>query len=77
MFHIYYDGGTEFFDRKVMIELEPFLQSIGLDYTRLTEEEIRSLTRCKRSKQVKGSEPIDIRPETNERIPRPYQSVII
>jgi len=50
MFHIYYDGGTEFFDRQVIVELESFLQSIGLDYTRLTEEEIKALTRCNRIK---------------------------
>ena len=52
MFHVYYDGGTEFFDREVIVEIEPFLQSLSLDYTRLSEEEIQALTRCKRIKPV-------------------------
>ena len=50
MFHIYYDGGTEFFDREIIVEIEPFLQSLSLNYTRLTEEEIKELPRCNRIK---------------------------
>jgi superfamily II DNA or RNA helicase len=52
MFRVYYDGGTEFFDRDIMTEIEPFLQFIGLDYTCLSEEDICSLTRCKRIKSA-------------------------
>lgn len=84
MFHIYYGGGTEFFDREVMVELEPFLQSMTLDYTRLTEDEIQALTRSNRDKHVTRSVPIVISeetksstPETNEKIPHPYQTEII
>jgi len=52
MFHVYYDGGTEFFDREIITEIVPFLQSLSLDYTRICEEEINALTRCKRIKPV-------------------------
>lgn len=80
MFHVYYDGGSEFFDREVMVELEPFLQSMALDYTRLTEDEIQALPRCNRDKPATRSTPIVISEETkssNEKIPHPYQSEII
>ena len=72
MFHIYYDGGTEFFDREVMVELEPFLQSMTLDYMRLTQDEINALTRCKRVKHSRNNDT-----ESNEKIPHPYQYEII
>jgi superfamily II DNA or RNA helicase len=90
MFHVYYDGGTEFFDREVIVEIEPFLQSISLHYTRLSEEEIQLLTRCKRIKPVTSDSSTrdsstrdsdtnvsEKETETNEKVPRPYQSEII
>jgi superfamily II DNA or RNA helicase len=88
MFRVYYDGGTEFFDRDVMNEIEPFLQYLGLDYTRLSEEEIRSLTRCKRTKHVTSDTSVSDTsvsdtnqenepPALSRMVPRDYQTEII
>ena len=49
--NIYYDGGSEFFHQDVKSEIESYLQSISLSYSRLTEEEINTLTRNKRERQ--------------------------
>ena len=85
-FHIYYGGGTEFFDREIIVEIEPFLQSLSLDYSQLTEEEIHALTRCKRIKHASkasytcddGNDEHDTpSTETNGKVPRPYQTDII
>ena len=85
MFHIYYDGGTEFFDREVMVELEPFLQSMALDYTRLTEVQIRALTRCSRIKyesrrrftRERDTSDKELNTTLGGKEPHPYQSEII
>lgn len=82
MFHVYYDGGTEFFDREVIVEIEPFLQSLSLEYIRLNEEEIQALTRCKRIKHAsKANVTSDTVKETettsSDMVQREYQSMII
>ena len=82
MFHVYYDGGTEFFDREVIVEIEPFLQSLSLEYIRLNEEEIQALTRCKRIKHAStANDTSDTVKETEttitDMVQREYQSMII
>lgn len=37
------DGGTEFFDKEIMNCIEPWLKGIGIEYKKLSDEEISSL----------------------------------
>ena len=50
-FNIKFDGGTEFYDKRVINLIEPFLIKKGLEYKKLSEEEISDLVRCNREKK--------------------------
>lgn len=82
--HIFYNGGTEFFDKKIIILVEPFLINLGINYKKLTKEEIESLIRKYRLK--KSFQKIDkkrllniLKQQDNEIVykPRDYQTPII
>lgn len=62
--NIRYDAGTEFYNKKIMPYIEPCLKHRNIQFKRLTEEEINSLSR--REKQYQ-----------NKIIPRDYQKSII
>jgi len=47
-FNIKYDGGTEFFNKKIINMIEPFLISHNIEYKKLTKQEIDMLVRFKR-----------------------------
>ena len=47
-FHIKYDGGTEFYDKKIITLIEPYLKKYGFEYRKLSKAEIDQLVRCKR-----------------------------
>jgi superfamily II DNA or RNA helicase len=48
-FNIKYDeGGTEFYNKKIITLIEPYLKKYGFEYRKLTKEEIDQLVRCKR-----------------------------
>lgn len=46
--NIRYDAGTEFYNKKIITLVEPYLISIGIRYKKLSKEEINVLTRCNR-----------------------------
>jgi superfamily II DNA or RNA helicase len=47
-FNIKYDAGTEFYNKKVITLLEPYLVTLGIKYRKLTKQEISDLVRCNR-----------------------------
>lgn len=47
-YHKQHDGGTEFYDKQIIPLIEPFFDSIGLKYKKLSDYEICMLTRTKR-----------------------------
>lgn len=46
--NIRYDAGTEFYDKRIIAQIEPCLLSHGIRYRKLTLEEIDALVRCNR-----------------------------
>lgn len=47
------DGGTEFYSREILNDLESYLDDIGVIYTKLSNIEICELTRCIRKRDTK------------------------
>ena len=43
--NIKYDGGKEFYDKKIIYLIEPYIKNIGIEYKRLEIEEINELIR--------------------------------
>jgi superfamily II DNA or RNA helicase len=52
--HVYKGGGTEFYDRSVIHLLEPYLQSLQIDYKVLSKPEMDTMERCIRLKTLKN-----------------------
>jgi superfamily II DNA or RNA helicase len=50
--NIKYDAGTEFYNKKIITLIEPYLMTLGINYKKLTKQEIRDLVRCNRVKQT-------------------------
>jgi superfamily II DNA or RNA helicase len=50
--HIKYDAGTEFYDRKIITLVEPYLLKIGVTYRKLTKQDISDLVRCNRVRET-------------------------
>lgn len=50
MLNIREDAGTEFYDKKIISLIEPFLVEHGIEYKNLTKQEISDLVRCNRVK---------------------------
>jgi len=46
--NIKYDAGTEFYDKKILILIEPYLIKLGVKYKTLSKQEISDLVRCNR-----------------------------
>ena len=44
-FHLKYDGGNEFYNKKIIDEIEPYLKTLNLDFKKLSENEIERLRR--------------------------------
>lgn len=51
-FNIKYDGGTEFYDQKIITLVEPYLIKIGVQYTKLSDSNINSMKRTYRVKNT-------------------------
>ena len=51
-YNIYKGGGTEFYSRTIIELLEPYLKSLNIDYKVLTPEEINSMNRCERIRNI-------------------------
>jgi superfamily II DNA or RNA helicase len=51
-FNIKYDGGTEFYDQKIITIIELYLIKIGVQYTKLSDSNINSMKRTYRVKKT-------------------------
>ena len=85
--HIKYDAGTEFYDKKIINLIEPYLITLGIKYKKLSKQEIRDLVRCNRVRQtmkkINANSLIKMlkSKKTNKQIvtyiPRDYQEILI
>jgi superfamily II DNA or RNA helicase len=50
--NIKYDAGTEFYNKKIIFLIEPYLIRLGIKYTKLSKQEIGNLVRCNRVRQI-------------------------
>ena len=50
--HVYFDGGTEFFDQAIIPLIEPFLNEIGIDYVSISQEDFSKMKRKSRLKKI-------------------------
>ena len=51
--NIKYDGGIEFYNKNIIDKIEPYFIEEGIQYKKLTKEEISELVRCYREKNNK------------------------
>jgi len=82
--NVKYDAGTEFYNKKIITLIEPYLITLGIKYRKLSKQEISDLVRCNRVK--KTMKKINIKSlisilKSNKQIisyaPKTYQTVII
>ncbi len=85
--NVKYDAGTEFYNKKIISLIEPYLITLGIKYIKLTKQEISDLVRCNRVRKTFNK--IDIQSlinalkseRTNKQIvsyiPRNDQTIII
>jgi superfamily II DNA or RNA helicase len=85
-FNIKYDGGREFYDKQIIPRIEPCLIRLGIEYKKLTKDEVRDLIRCCRIKKIMTKINVqsliqNLKCETSKEvvsyIPRNDQSIII
>jgi superfamily II DNA or RNA helicase len=50
--NIKYDAGTEFYNKKIINLIEPYLITLGIKYRKLSKQEISDLVRCNRVKKT-------------------------
>jgi len=50
--NIKYDAGTEFYNKKIITLIEPYLIMCRINYRKLTKKEIIDLVRCNRVKKI-------------------------
>jgi superfamily II DNA or RNA helicase len=87
--HIYHNGGKEFYNKKINTLIEPCLINYGIEYRKLSIQEISDLTRCNRVRQTMKKLRKNVQTliqilkskKTNEKIapyiPRKDQTIII
>jgi superfamily II DNA or RNA helicase len=51
-YNIKYDAGTEFYSNKIIELIEPYLNSTGIKYKKLSKQEIDDLVRCNRVRKT-------------------------
>ncbi len=51
-YNIYKGGGTEFYHRCIITLIEPYLQSLNIDFNVLTKHEIDTMQRCERLRNI-------------------------
>jgi hypothetical protein len=72
-YNIVFDGGTEFYKKDIMVLIEPIFETLDIEYKKLSDDEIESLTR-----KTKPSLSTVISNNTNTiYTPRDYQQTII
>jgi superfamily II DNA or RNA helicase len=85
-YNIKYNAGTEFYNKDIIMRIEPYIKKLGFKYRKLTSEEISELVRCTRRKlNKKENSPLLINIPNAERtgkyigsyIPRNDQTIII
>ena len=47
-----YDAGTEFYNKKIKDDIEPYLFKLGIKYKKLSKQEISDLVRCNRVRKT-------------------------
>jgi len=50
--NVKYDAGTEFYNKKIIALIEPYLITLGIKYKKLTKQEISDLIRCNRIRKT-------------------------
>ena len=50
--NVKYDAGTEFYNKKIITLIEPYLFKLGIKYKKLSKEEISDLVRCNRVRKT-------------------------
>ena len=50
--NVKYDAGTEFYNKKIITLIEPYLITLGIKYKKLTKQEISDLVRCNRVRKT-------------------------
>ena len=50
--NVKYDAGTEFYNKKIITLIEPYLITLGIKYTKLSKQEISDLVRCNRVRKT-------------------------
>jgi len=50
--NVKYDAGTEFYNKKIITLIEPYLFKLGIKYKKLSKQEISDLVRCNRIKKT-------------------------
>ena len=85
--NVKYDAGTEFYNKKIITLIEPYLITLGIKYRKLSKQEINDLVRCNRVRKTikKINIPSLIQllksKKTNGQcvpyVPRSYQTIII
>ena len=50
--NIKYDAGTEFYNKKIITLIEPYLIKLGIKYKKLSKQEISDLVRCNRVRKT-------------------------
>ncbi len=85
--NIKYDAGTEFYNKKIITLIEPYLITLGIKYRKLSKQEINNLLRCNRVRKtikkiniqslIQILKSKSINKETNSYIPRDDQTIII
>jgi len=79
--NVKYDAGTEFYNKKIITLIEPYLITLGIKYRKLSKQEISDLLRCNRVRQIMKKiniqSLIKILKSENIYNPRDYQETII
>ena len=50
--NIKYDAGTEFYNKKIITLIEPYLIILGIKYKKLSKQEISDMVRCNRVRKI-------------------------
>ena len=50
--NVKYDAGTEFYNKKIITLIEPYLITLGIKYKKLSKQEIGDLIRCNRVRKI-------------------------
>ena len=50
--NVKYDAGTEFYNKKIITLIEPYLITLGIKYKKLSKQEINDLVRCNRVRKT-------------------------